>query len=336
MLRFMIRRLALTIPVLFGLLVLTFVMVRIVPADPVAAVAGEQATREQLNALRRNYGFDRPLTEQFVVHLRQIARGDLGVSIFSNRPVAQEIFSRLPATVELTLFALLLSIVIGIPLGVLAAAHHNRLIDQFIRVFTVGGLAIASFWFAIMLQLTFSMALDLMPVHQRLSSGTAVPPLLTGLFLVDSLLAGSLDAFLDALWHITLPGATLAFAAMATITRFTRSGVLETLQTDYVTYQTAVGFPRYVLLFKYVLRNSIVTTVTQIGLLFGSMLSSAVVVEAIFDWPGLGSYAVNAIVTSDYQAIIAVVLVIGVAYAFINIAVDVIHAWMDPRTREEL
>ncbi len=201
---------------------------------------------------------------------------------------------------------------------------------------TVGGLAIASFWLAIMLQLLFSMALDLLPIHGRLSPEGTAPPGVTGVYLIDSLIAGRPDIFVDALRHIALPVMTIGFGAMATITRFTRSAVLETLQTDFVIYETAIGLPRMVIMAKYVLRNSIVTTVTQVGLLFGSILSSAVVVEAIFDWPGLGSYAVGAIMTSDYQAIIAVVLIIGVAYALINITVDLVHAWIDPRVREQL
>jgi len=336
MLRFLIRRLILTLPVLLGLLVLMFIMVRIVPSDPAAAMLGEQATPEKIAEARTEYGFDRPLIEQFFIYFSRVAQGDFGESIFTSRPVMSDILERLPATVELTLAALLLSVVIGVPLGVLSAAYHNRWIDQLLRMFTVGGLAIASFWLAILLQLTFGMQLDLLPVHGRIASTGTVPPGVTGLYLIDSLIAGRLDSFLDSLKHIVLPAITLALAAMATMTRFTRSGVLETLQTDYVIYETAIGYPRFALMMKYVLRNSVVATVTQVGLLFGSMLSGTVVIEAIFDWPGLGSYAVEAFFTSDFQAIIGVVLLVGVFYAVINIIVHLIHAWLDPSVREQL
>lgn len=333
---FLLRRLSLAIPVLFGLIVLTFIMIRIVPTDPAGALAGDQATPAQIEAIRAQYGFDRPLPEQFVLYFKQILSGSFGTSYITQRPVMEDIVDRIPATLELALFALTAAVVLGIPLGVVAARYHNRALDHGLRVLSVAGLAIASFWLALMLQLIFSMAFDLLPVHQRLDSNLTAPAFVTGLYLVDSLLAGRLDLFADAVRHIILPGFTLAVGPMATIVRFTRSGVLTTLRTDYVAYERAVGYPSRVMMAKYVLRNSVVTTVTQIGLLLGSVLAGAVVIEAIFDWPGLGDYAVLAIVSSDYQATIAVVFVIGVFYAFINILVDIVHALLDPRVMEQL
>ncbi|MCG8355251.1 MAG: ABC transporter permease [Kiloniellales bacterium] len=336
MLQFFIRRLILVLPVLLGLLVLTFFLVRVVPSDPAAALAGENATVEQIEQIRKSYGFDRPILEQFVLYLGQVLRGDLGNSVYSNRPVIEDLALRLPATLELTFAALFLSIVLGVPLGVLAAVSHNSPLDHLLRVFTVGGLAIASFWFAIMLQLLFAMELDWLPLRGRLGIATDLPPDITGLFLIDSLLVGRFDIFADALWHLTLPAITQCFAAMATITRFTRSGVLETLQRDFVTYEIAVGYPRWLVIWVYVLRNSIVAAVTQIGLLFGALIGGAVVVEFIFDWPGIGSYTVEAILTSDYKAILAVTLLIGVIYAGVNILVDLVHGLIDPRVAEQM
>jgi peptide/nickel transport system permease protein len=336
MLRFAIRRILLVVPALFGLLILTFVLVRIVPSDPSAALAGENATAEQIETIRTQYGFDRPLYEQFLIYLGQVLRGDLGSSVYSNRPVAGDIAQRLPATLELTLAALLLAAGIGIPLGVLAAVSHNTALDHVLRVFTVGGLAIAAFWLAIMLQLLFSMELDWLPLRGRLGVAVDAPPDITGFYLIDSLLSGELGTFWDALRHIALPAITLSFGAMATITRFTRSGVLETLQSDFVLYETAVGYPRWVIIGFYVLRNSLVATVTQIGLLFGALISGAIVIEAIFDWPGIGSYAVQAIFNADYKAILAVTLLVGVIYALVNILVDLVHGWIDPRVAEQL
>jgi peptide/nickel transport system permease protein len=336
MLRFVVRRILLVVPALFGLLVLTFILVRIVPSDPSAALAGENATPEQIEQIREQFGFDRPLYEQFVVYLGQVLRGDLGSSVYSNRPVALDIAQRLPATLELTFVALLLAAGIGIPLGVLAAVSHNTALDHVLRVFTVGGLAIAAFWLAIMLQLLFSMELDWLPLRGRLGVAVDAPPDITGFYLIDSLLSGELGTFWDALRHIALPAITLSFGAMATITRFTRSGVLETLQSDFVLYETAVGYPRWVIIGFYVLRNSLVATVTQIGLLFGALISGAIVIEAIFDWPGIGSYAVQAIFNADYKAILAVTLLVGVIYALVNILVDLVHGWIDPRVAEQL
>jgi peptide/nickel transport system permease protein len=187
-----------------------------------------------------------------------------------------------------------------------------------------------------MLQLLFSMQLDLLPLRGRLGTATAAPPHLTGLFVLDSLLTGRLDTLRDALRHLALPAITLSLGAMATITRFTRSGVLETMQKEYVLYEVAAGYPRWLLIAVYVLRNSLVATITQIGLLFGALLAGAVVVESIFDWPGIGSYAVTAIFTSDYKAILAVTLLVGVVYSLVNIAVDLVHGVIDPRVAAEL
>ena len=336
MLRFVLRRVLLVIPVLLGLLVLTFVLVRIVPNDPAAALAGQNATPQQVAEIRVKYGFDKPLLVQFAVYFRQVVQGDFGASIYSGRPVATDIGQRLPATLELTFAALLLGVGLGVPLGVIAAVRHNKPVDHALRFFTVGGVAIASFWFAIMMQLLFAMDLDLLPLRGRLDTATDVPTFITGFYVLDSLATGRLDVCWDALRHLTLPAVTLSLGSIATITRFTRSGVLETLQKDYVAYETAVGYPRWVLVGVYVLRNSLVATITQIGLLFGALLAGAVVVESIYDWPGIGSYAVSSILNADYKAILAVTLLVGVVYAGVNIVVDLVLGLIDPRVAEQL
>lgn len=336
MTRFILRRVLLVLPSLFGLLVLTFVMLRILPNDPSAALAGENATPAQIAAIRKAYGFDEPLWKQFLIYLKQVAQADLGNSTITGRPVATDIALRLPATIELAISALMFATLVGIPLGTLAAVWHNSLFDHVTRIVTVGGLAIAAFWFAIILQLIFSMSLDWLPLRGRLSVGTPEPVKLTGLFLLDSLLTGRLDLFWDALRHIIMPAFTLSLGGLASIARFTRAGVLDTLQKDFVGYAEAAGYRTRRIVWIYVLRNSVVASTTQIGLLFGALISSAVAVEAIFDWPGIGSYAVNGILTSDYKAILAVTLVVGVIYAIVNIIVDVSHALLDPRVAETL
>ncbi len=336
MTRFILGRLLLALPALFGLLVLTFIMLRVLPNDPSAALAGENATPEQIAAVRKAYGFDEPLWKQFVIYVGQVARADLGNSIISNRPVASDIAWRLPATIELTFVSLLFAAIVGIPLGTMAAVWHNSPFDHAMRIITVGGLAIASFWFAIILQIVFSMDLGWLPLRSRYPDGVPPPTDITGLYLVDSLLTLRFDQFWASFKHIVMPAFTLSLGGLASIARFTRAGVLETMQKDFVHYAEAAGYARKRIIWVYVLRNSVVAATTQIGLLFGALISSAVAVEAIFDWPGVGSYAVSAILTSDYKAVLAVTLVVGVIYAIVNIIVDVVHAMLDPRVAENL
>ena len=335
MLLFVVRRCLQAIPALFGLVVLVFILVRIIPNDPAAILAGDNASPEMIAAIRQQYGFDRSLIEQFLIYVRQLGSGSLGVSYLTQRPITEEILSRLPATLELALSAITLATVVGIPLGLVAALQHNSLADHALRLFTIGGLAIASFWLALMLQYLFSMELDLLPVHGRLTQDVSPPPFFTGFYLIDSLAAGRLDLFQDAFTHLILPTMTLAIGPMATIMRFTRAAVLTTLRREFVEYGRAVGYSRFRLMTKYVLRNSLITPVTQIGLLLGGVLAGAVVVESIYDWPGLGSYAVLAIASSDYQATLAVVLAVGVFYAIINVMVDIAHALIDPRIMDQ-
>jgi peptide/nickel transport system permease protein len=336
MARFVLHRLLLTIPALFGLLVLTFIMLRVVPNDPSTALAGENATPDQIAAVRKAYGFDQPLWRQFVIYVGQVGTGDLGNSIISNRPVVRDIGERLPATIELTFVSLLFAACVGIPLGTIAAVWYQSFFDHVVRVVTVAGLAIASFWFAIILQMIFSMELDWLPLRGRFPEGLPTPANITGLYLVDSLLTLRFDQFGKAAAHILMPAFTLSLAGLASIARFTRAGVLETMQKEFVHYAEAAGYARRRIVWVYVLRNSVVGATTQIGLLFGGLISSAVAVEAIFDWPGVGSYAVNAILTSDYKAVLAVTLIVGLIYAVVNILVDVVHAWLDPRVAEKL
>jgi peptide/nickel transport system permease protein len=331
MLRFVLRRCALALPSLFGLLVVTFLMIRLVPSDPAAAMAGDNGTPQQIALLRHEYGFDQPVWDQFLVYLRKVSHFDFGESAFSHRPVALDIAQRLPATLELIIASLLLSVGIGVPLGVFSALRHNQGPDYVLRIFSVLGVAVAAFWLAIMLQLLFSMRLGWLPLRGELSEAVHPPAHVTGSLLLDSVIGGRWDAFTDALRHLVLPAVTLAFGGMASIVRFTRAGVLDTLQHDFVFYERAVGYRRRRLIWRYVLRNSVTATVTQIGLLFGSLIAGGVVVEAVFDWPGIGSYTVQAILTGDRQVMLAVTLLIGAIYVAVNIATDLLHGAIDPR-----
>lgn len=332
MLPFLLRRALHAVPTLFGLLIVTFLLIRIVAA----ALAGDNATPQQIENIRHQYGFDRPILEQLVLYLGQVLRFNFGESQYSHRPVGMDIRQRLPATLELTAAALLIATGLGIPLGVIAGVYHNRWPDFLLRVISITGVAVAAFWFAIMLQLLFAMQLEWLPLRGRLGDGIVPSPDLTGSLILDSLLAGRWDVLWDALRHLVLPAVTLSLGGLATITRFTRAGVIETMQKDFVLYERAVGYPRRRLIWIYVLRNSVTAAVTQIGLLFGALIAGAVVVEAIFDWPGIGNYAVLAILTADYKVMLAVTLLIGVIYTVVNILTDLVHGLLDPRLREQL
>ena len=319
------------VPTLLGLLVVTFAISHVIPADPVALLAGETATPAQVEALRKQLGYDRPLPVQFVGYVSRLVRGDMGTSLYTTRPIAQDLAERLPATIELTLAAMIVSIVVGIPLGVLCAVWRNSVLDHAVRVITVSGLAIASFWLGIMLQLLFAMHLGWTPLGSRIQG---FPPRgVTGLYLVDAALTADWAGVTTAASHLALPAATLAFPALATLVRFTRAGVLDVMQSNFVLYERAMGLPRPLIVWKYILRSALTSTVTQIGLLFGILLAGAVVTEAVFDWPGIGTYAVNAIIRSDYNAVMGFTVWAGAIFIVVNLLVDVAHTLVDPRER---
>lgn len=326
-----VNRLIWFVPTVLGLMVITFSISHVIPADPVAFFAGENATPEQIAALRARYGFDQPMHVQLWNYLIGVTQGDFGVSLYTQRPIADDLFSRLPATIELTIVAVTVSAVIGVPLGVIAAVYRNSWLDHGLRIITVSGLAIASFWLAILFQLLFAMELRWTPLQGRIDGWG--PDTITGFFLIDSAWTSDWETFRTALAHMVLPVATLAFPAMATIMRFTRAGVLDAINSNYVLYEQAMGFPRRVIIWKYVLRNALIGTITQIGLIFGILLAGAVVVEAVFDWPGIGLYAVQSILNSDYNAIMGFTLVTGIIFIFVNLIVDLVHGLIDPRTQ---
>jgi peptide/nickel transport system permease protein len=243
--------------------------------------------------------------------------------------VSEDLLARLPATIELTLAAMLIAIIVGIPLGVVSATRRNSLLDHGVRVATVAGLAMASFWLALILQLVFAMDLGWLPLQGRITGFP--PPAVTGFMTLDALIAGRFDRLGSAIAHLLLPAVTLAVPALATVVRFTRAGVLDTLEKPFVTYQDAIGIPRALIVWKYVLRNALTSTITQIGLLFGILLAGAVVIETVFQWPGIGTYAFEAILQSDYAAVMGFTVYAGGIFMIANLLVDIAHATIDPR-----
>lgn len=317
------------IPTLFGLLLVVFLIANVVPTDPARIIAGENATEAQLAILREQLGLNEPIYVQFFIYVRDLLAGDMGRSLYTQREISADLMRRLPATLELTLVSITLAIVIGVPLGVISAIKANTWIDQSLRILSISGLAVASFWFAIELQLFFSTKLGWLPLNGRVAGFG--PERITGFLLIDSILTRDWAGLRSAAWHLVLPTLTLALPAAATLLRFTRAGVLEVINTNYVLYETAMGFPRALIVWKYVLRNALISTVTQIGLIFGTLFAGAVVVEAVFDWPGLGTYAVQSILQSDTKAILGFSILVGVVFIGINLLVDIVHTFIDPR-----
>lgn len=323
------KRLVYLVPTLVGLVILVFLISNVVPADPAALAAGPFADQKQIEKIRQKYGFDKPLHIQLWMYLRRLAKGDLGESLYTRRDISWEMFNRFPATLELTLVSLFVSVILGIPIGIFSAIRRNAWIDHVLRGITIAGLAIAAFWLGIELQLVFGYQLDLFPITGRITG--SAPKHITGLYILDSMLTWDGRALWSSLVHITLPAATLVFTAFATLVRFTRAGVLNALNSDYVLYERAMGMPRKLLVYKYVLRNAVTSTITQIGLLFGYLLAGSVVIERVFSWPGMGSFAVESILMMDYAAVLGVALWTGLAYTLGNLIVDIILGLVDPR-----
>ncbi len=331
---FIIKRLFVTIPSLFGLLVLVFTLSRLIPTSPVVVIAGEFSTPAQIKALEKRYGFDQPLYVQFLDYLKKLSTGDLGVSLRTTRPVIKELKRRIPPTFELTITATAIAIILGIPLGIIAALKRNSWIDHFLRGFTVAGVAVASFWLGIMLQLIFSLFWRIFPLGGQMTG--PLPPPVTGFMVIDAILALDGRLLLDALHHLVLPALTLCMPGLASFARFTRSGFLGVLQSDYIMYNRSMGLPRRTIVYKYAFKNAIVATVTQVGLIFGLLLANTVIVEYIYFWPGIGAFMVDVIMFFDYEGIIGTTLFIGLVFLLINITVDVLQAYIDPRIVESL
>lgn len=332
--RLILERVVATIPVLLGVTVITFAIAHSVAGDPARALAGPYADRTTIENIRHEWGLDKSVTTQYWIYLKRLAHGDLGDSIQTRNSVLSDIASRLPATLELTFFALFLMCVLGIGLGTAAAAWRNRFPDYLGRLVAVGGGAIPTFWLALVLQLVFFRELAWLPASGRLDVLTTPPQHVTGFYVVDSLIAGDWSALSDSLKHLILPGVTLALVGIAGVTRMTRSSLIEVLQQDYVLAARARGLRGRTVVLGHALPNALIPTVTVIGLLFGAMIGGALVIEWIFGWPGVGSYAATSITNLDYTAIMGAALVISVIYLIANLLVDLAYMLLDPRVRE--
>lgn len=336
MTRYIVQRLILLVITLLGVVTITFMLTRVLPGSPEAMILGRRPTNDQIEAVRKQLGLDRPLYEQYARFLGEIAQGEIGKSYLTSRPVLTDIRERLMATVELTTLALIAIIVLGIPIGVLSAVKANTPIDHVVRTLSVMGVALPSFMLGMMLQMLFYGYLRWLPLQGRMTSTVMLDhpfPAVTGLYLVDTLLAGDLVAFGDAAAHIVLPMATLTLALLPLVARTTRNLMVEVLSEEYVRTNLAYGLPRQRIYFRYALKATLIPLLTVIGLTYGYLLGGAVVAEYVFDWPGIGGYVVRAIIQSDYPAAIGVTLFIATAYLVINLIVDLLYFVVDPRLR---
>jgi peptide/nickel transport system permease protein len=335
LLRYALRRILFLIPVLVGLTLLVFAVARLLPGDPVRLAAGPNATEAEIRSLAAEYGLDRPLPMQYLSYAAGLLKGDWGVSIYTRRPVLEDLRIYLPATLELVIAAMLIAVAIGVPAGLLAAAHRDRWPDYLSRVFSLGAISMPRFFLGLLLQLGFAMWAGLLPLGGRFPLTEDAPTAVTGFLTVDSLIAGDLHAFGVALRYLALPAFAMCLSPLATVTRMMRASTLEVLQQDYVLTAKALGLSPRLILFKYVARNAFSATLTIIGLYFGWLLGGTVLVETVFDWPGIGLYATKAIVTQDFMPVIGVTLAIGIIFVAVNLAVDLLYGVVNPKVRYE-
>jgi peptide/nickel transport system permease protein len=328
---FLLRRVVGIAAVMIGVSVITFAISHVIPADPVAAALGDHATDAQIAQFRAEYGLDRPLPEQYLIYATGILHGDLGKSIRTRRSVADDLADSFPATLELSFAALLISIVLGVPAGVWSAVARGRLPDYIVRVLSLAGGSLPVFWLGLIVIGLFYYQLGWFPGGGRIDTFVPPPPTRTGLYVLDSILAGDLDALRSSLVHLVLPAVTLGYFSTAVIARMTRSSMLEVLGQDYMRTALAKGLREPVIVLRHALRNALIPTVTIIGLTFGSLLSGAVLTETIFSWPGLGRYATASAVSLDFPAVLGVTLLAAIVYPLANLVVDVVYYWLDPR-----
>jgi len=331
MFRLILRRLLFLIVTIVGMSLFIFIVTHAVPQDPARLVAGDYATRETLEKVRRDLGLDRPVWEQYFLYMRALVRGDLGRSFMSNKPVLREILTFLPATLELGAASVGFSLILGVGLGVISAVQRGRWIDHLSRLISVGGAAMPIFWYGLMLQLIFYRRLGWLPVGGRLSATLTPPPTLTGFYTIDGLLAGQPAVAWSALVHLILPGLSLSLITVAILARITRGSMLETLTQDYVRTARSKGLRESRVVLVHALRNASLPIATVFGLRLGAVFAGAVLTEAVFAWPGIGTYAYKAIEFSDYPVIIGFAIVASVLYALINLATDLVYFALDPR-----
>lgn len=332
--RYIGRRVLMLIPVVLGILAITFVLTRVVPGDPAGMLLGTHASPEAEAQMRQLMGLDRPIWEQFIIYVGEVLHGELGWAWHTGNPVAVDLAARFPATFELTTLAVLLATIVGIPLGVASAVYRNRLPDHLSRIFALLGVATPSFWLGLMAIYLLYFRWHAVPAPMGQLDLDFVPPSgPTHIYLIDTLWRGDWAAFRNAAEHLILPVLTLAYGTMALVTRMVRSSMLEVLLEDYIRTARAKGLGERAVIYVHALRNAVIPTVTVLGLAYGQLLGGTVLIETVFSWPGVGSYMVESISALDYAPIEAVAMLLTVIYVLVNLLVDVAYAFLDVRIK---
>jgi len=333
MLNMIAKRLGLLVFVVFGVTLVTFFMSRVIPGDPASMIAGQRASEETLQSIRQQLGLDQSIWIQYFNYMGDLLQGDLGNSIRTQRPVVDDLLSFFPATLELAIAAFIIAILVGIPLGVLAALKKNTFWDHLSRVFSISGVSIPVFFSGLIAILVFYGILDWLPSNGRIGMNVNAPTHITGFYIIDSLLTLDMVALKSSLEHLLLPAVVLSFAQLAVITRQVRASMLEVMSQEYIRTAVANGIKGWLLIVSYALRNALIPTVTVIGVAFGSLLGGAIVTETIFGWPGMGRFVVESIQFLDFPAIMGFTIFIGVGYVLINLAVDIIYLFLNPQLK---
>lgn len=332
MVTYIVKRILQLIPVLVGVSIIVFFLMRVCAADPASIVLGQYATEESITEWRDANGLNDPIIVQYFSFIKGAVTGDLGTSYYSKSSVTKEILTRFPATIELAVSAILFASILGIVVGVISSVKKNSIFDTGGMVFSLVGVSMPIFWLGILLIILFAGMLHLLPSSGRIDP-VLKPNTVTGFILIDSLLEGNGEAFIDGVRHLVLPTVALSLYSMAIIARMTRSSMLETLQQDYIRTARAKGIRESLVIRRHALRNACMPIVTVIGLQLGSLLGGAVLTESVFSWPGIGSYTVNCILKSDFPVVQGVVLLIAVIFVFMNLIVDILYAFLDPRIK---
>ena len=334
-LKFIGKRLVYLVVMLFGVATLVFILTKMIPGDPTVANLSQRALNdpEIVAAYRAKYGLDQPLPVQYILYMKNLLQFDLGTSMRTNKPVLSELARCYPATIELALFAIVIAAILGVLFGIISAIRRNSILDQTVRAISVTGVSIPSFWFALLVLYFFYYKLKLFPGPGRLSNTFTAPATVTGMYVIDSLLEGNIPKALDAASHLILPGTVLAAFTMGLITRTARSNLLDVMSTDYIRTAKAKGLSRPGLIIRHALGNALIPVLTVIGLGLGNLLGGMVLVETIFNWPGVGQFAYESVLSVDFPSIIGVALLIALNYMVINTVVDILYGIIDPRVR---
>ncbi|RUT32468.1 ABC transporter permease [Arsenicitalea aurantiaca] len=335
LLRFVLRRLAIGILLCVGVTLVSFSLTQVVPGDPVAASLGDYASSDPatVEAFRQRFGLDKPLPEQYFIYVTNLLQGDFGQSLQTRRPVAADLAQYMSATIELAIVAMTVAMIGGVGLGIIAAVNRDRWPDQVIRVVSLAGVSVPTFWLSLVCLYVFFFQLGWSPGVGRLPPGASGPMTITGLYTIDAMITGNWRVLGQALSHIALPAMVLAIYTIGAITRFTRAAMLEAFDQEYIRAARAKGMPERVVVMRHVLRPALAAIITVSGMAFGRMLGGAVLVESVFSWPGLGEYAYRSALALDLRAIMGVSLVIAAVYILVNLVVDILYAVVDPRIR---